>query len=123
MKKDGKLGRNWLKGSVGDKINALLCGAGHNMRIILRKLRELFPFFFFFSCLRKITESIFGYQAEGKVLSAAENGLFQNRRVKIRHKNRVINKEVYLAISVKLDDLKEVLGMWTAETEGAKFWL
>jgi len=39
MKQDGLLGRNYLKGSIGDKINALLCGAGHNLRIILRKLR------------------------------------------------------------------------------------
>ena len=45
MKEDGKLGRNWLKGSLGDKINALLCGAGHNLRIILRKLKELLSFF------------------------------------------------------------------------------
>ena len=45
MKDDGKLGRNWLQGILGDKINALLCGAGHNIRIILRKLRELFLFF------------------------------------------------------------------------------
>jgi IS5 family transposase len=45
MKEDGKLGRNWLQGSIGDKINALLCGAGHNMRIILRKLRKLLSFF------------------------------------------------------------------------------
>lgn len=44
-------------------------------------------------------------------------------RVKVRHDNRVINKAVYLAIGVNLDGLKEVLGMWTAETEGAKFWL
>jgi putative transposase len=35
----------------------------------------------------------------------------------------VINKAVYLAIGVNLDGIKEVLGMWTAETEGAKFWL
>ena len=28
-----------------------------------------------------------------------------------------------MAIGVNLDGLKEVLGMWTAETEGAKFWL
>jgi IS5 family transposase len=48
MKEDGKLGRNWLKGSIGDKINALLCGAGHNMRIILRKLRELLSFLLYF---------------------------------------------------------------------------
>jgi putative transposase len=44
-------------------------------------------------------------------------------RVKVRQDGRVINKAVYLAIGVNLDGQKEVLGMWTAETEGAKFWL
>ncbi|NOR70990.1 MAG: IS5 family transposase [Methylomarinum sp.] len=39
MKSDGLLGRNYLQGTTGDKINALLCGAGHDLRIILRKLR------------------------------------------------------------------------------------
>ncbi|WP_284272034.1 IS5 family transposase, partial [Mycoavidus cysteinexigens] len=39
MKTDGKLGRNWLKGALGDAIHAVLCGAGHNLRMILRKLR------------------------------------------------------------------------------------
>jgi len=47
MKTDGKLGRNYLLGELGDKINALLCGAGHNIRIILRKLREMLLFFVF----------------------------------------------------------------------------
>ena len=44
-------------------------------------------------------------------------------RVKVRHDSRVINKAVYLAVGVNMEGLKEVLGMWTAETEGAKFWL
>ena len=44
-------------------------------------------------------------------------------RIKVRQDGRVINKAVYLAIGVNLDGLKEVLGLWTAETEGAKFWL
>ncbi|PKP56630.1 MAG: IS256 family transposase, partial [Candidatus Altiarchaeales archaeon HGW-Altiarchaeales-1] len=44
-------------------------------------------------------------------------------RIKVRQDGRVINKAVYLAIGVNLDGIKEVLGMWTAETEGAKFWL
>jgi len=44
-------------------------------------------------------------------------------RVKVRQDGRVINKAVYLAIGVNLEGVKEVLGMWTAETEGAKFWL
>jgi len=39
MKSDGRLGRNFLKGALGDAMNAVLCGAGHNLRIILRKLR------------------------------------------------------------------------------------
>ncbi|OIQ65024.1 hypothetical protein GALL_534210 [mine drainage metagenome] len=38
MKNDGRLGRNFLKGVSGDAINALLCGAGHNLRKILRQL-------------------------------------------------------------------------------------
>jgi len=54
MKEDGKLGRNWLKGSIGDKINALLCGAGHNIRIILRKLRDLLSFFLLLFLLRRV---------------------------------------------------------------------
>jgi IS5 family transposase len=43
MKNDGRLGRNFLKGEDGDAINALLCGAGHNLRKILRQLALLSP--------------------------------------------------------------------------------
>lgn len=39
LKSDGFLGRNFLKGVEGDKLNALLCGAGQNLRAILRQLR------------------------------------------------------------------------------------
>ncbi len=42
MKADGKLDRHWLKGALGDAMNAVLCGAGHNLRMILRKLRLLY---------------------------------------------------------------------------------
>lgn len=41
MKNDGRLGRNFLKGVAGDAMNALLCGAGHNLRKILRRLALL----------------------------------------------------------------------------------
>ena len=41
MKSDGLLGRNFLKGVVGDAQNVILCGAGHNMRKILAHLRAL----------------------------------------------------------------------------------
>jgi IS5 family transposase len=41
MKSDGRLDRNFLAGARGDATNALLCGAGYNLRLILRFLREL----------------------------------------------------------------------------------
>jgi transposase-like protein len=43
--------------------------------------------------------------------------------VKIRQDKRVINKSIYLALGVNMDGHKELLGMWLAENEGAKFWL
>lgn len=39
LKSDGRLGRNFLKGELGDAMNAILCGAGHNLRKILNLLR------------------------------------------------------------------------------------
>ena len=44
-------------------------------------------------------------------------------RVKIRDNGHVINKAVYMALGVNLDGHKEVLGLWVAKEEGAKFWL
>jgi transposase, IS5 family len=46
MKTDGLLGRNWLKGALGDAMHAVLCGAGHNLRMILAHLRVLYCAFF-----------------------------------------------------------------------------
>ncbi len=42
MKTDGRLGRNYLLGHAGDAVNALLCAAGHNLRLILNHLKALF---------------------------------------------------------------------------------
>ena len=35
LKSDGRLDRNYLKGEIGDKINALLCGSGANIRKLI----------------------------------------------------------------------------------------
>ncbi len=43
--------------------------------------------------------------------------------LKIRQDKRVINKSIYLALGINLEGHKELLGLWLAETEGAKFWL
>jgi transposase-like protein len=43
--------------------------------------------------------------------------------LKIKQNGKYINKCVYIVIGLKNDGLKEVLGMWLAETESAAFWL
>lgn len=39
MKMDGRLGRNPLKGALGDALHAVMCGAGHNLRMLVAALR------------------------------------------------------------------------------------
>ncbi|MCH8135837.1 MAG: IS5 family transposase [Proteobacteria bacterium] len=46
MKHDGLMHRNHLQGTQGDAINVILCGAGQNIRLILRYLRRLRFFWF-----------------------------------------------------------------------------
>jgi transposase, IS5 family len=41
LKEDGHLERNHLAGPEGDAINAILCAAGHNMRLLARWIRLL----------------------------------------------------------------------------------
>lgn len=44
-------------------------------------------------------------------------------RYKVKHENRVINKAILVAIGLKMDGKKEVLGLWVFRTESAAFWL
>jgi putative transposase len=43
--------------------------------------------------------------------------------VKVRHEKQVIKKHLYLALAINVEGDKELLGMWLADNEGAKFWL
>jgi putative transposase len=44
-------------------------------------------------------------------------------RVKIRDGGHVMNKAIYVAIGVTIEGKKDVLGLWVAQNEGAKYWL
>jgi len=43
--------------------------------------------------------------------------------VKVRDSGHIRNKAVFLALGVNMEGQKELLGLWMAQTEGAKFWL
>ena len=53
MKTDGRLARSPLKGTAGDALHAVLCGCGHNIRLILAHLRA-----FVAEILRRILRAI-----------------------------------------------------------------
>jgi putative transposase len=42
--------------------------------------------------------------------------------VKVHRDSRVASMNVHIALGVNMSGHKELLGMWIAETEGAKFW-
>jgi len=48
---------------------------------------------------------------------------FDALRVKIRDEATVRSKAIYLALAVRPDGAREILGLWIEQTEGAKFWL
>ena len=43
--------------------------------------------------------------------------------VKVRQDKRVINKSIFLALGINTEGHKDLMGVWIAENEGAKFWL
>jgi transposase-like protein len=43
--------------------------------------------------------------------------------VKVNENKSIINKAVFLALGIREDGKKEILGMWIAQNEGSKFWL
>lgn len=42
--------------------------------------------------------------------------------VKVHQDRQIEKKSIYVALGVNLEGQKELLGLWIAETEGAKFW-
>ena len=41
----------------------------------------------------------------------------------VKQDNQVVKKAVYVAIGVKIDGIKEVLGLWVGANESSKYWL
>lgn len=42
---------------------------------------------------------------------------------KVRENSKVINKTIYIAVGLKRDGKKEVLGLWLGKNESAAFWM
>lgn len=110
---------------LDDKIIALYA-RGLSTREIQAELTELYGAAISPTLISNVTHSVLEeVQAwQARPLDAVYPILyFDCLFVKSRQEGPIHNKAVYLALGVNLQGEKELLGLWLAETEGAKFWL
>jgi putative transposase len=108
-----------------DKIISLYA-RGMTVREIQGHLRELYGIEVSPDLISVVTDAVLEQVAEwqNRPLDAVYALVFFDAlRVKIRDEGTVRNKAVYLALGVRPDGTKEILGLWIEQTEGAKFWL
>ncbi len=110
---------------MDDKI-LFLYAQGLSTREIVAAFEELYGADISASLVSKITDAVIEQVVEwqSRPLDAVYPIVYLDCIVlKIRQDKQVINKAIYLALGVNLEGHKELLGMWLAENEGAKFWL
>jgi transposase-like protein len=110
---------------MDDQILALYA-KGLSTRDIVAAFKEMYGADVSATLISKVTDAVLDQVIEwqNRPLDALYPIVYLDCIVlKIRHNKRVINKSMYLALGINLEGHKELLGMWLAETEGAKFWL
>jgi putative transposase len=108
-----------------DKIVSMYA-RGMSTREIAGHLRELYGIEVSPDLVSVVTDAVLDEVAEwqNRPLEALYPLVFLDAlRVKVRDEGTVRNKAVYVALGVRADGTKEVLGLWVEQTEGAKFWL
>ena len=108
-----------------DKIVSMYA-RGMSTREITGHLEEIYGVEVSPALISNVTEAVMeevkGWQ--GRPLDAVYPIVYLDALVvKIRDAGHVRNRAIYVAIGVNLKGNKEVLGLWTNEAEGAKFWL
>lgn len=102
-----------------------LYAKGMSTRDIEEQIREVYNVHVSDSTISRVTEQV-----------TADRTAWQNRPLepqylvvwmdgivfKVREESRVINKTVYLAVGLRKDGHKEVLGLWLGKNESAAFW-
>src|ERR1700722_8922325 len=99
---------------------------GMNVREIVGHLRDLYGVDVSPNLISAVTDAVLDEVAawQGRPLEPVYPLVFFDAlRVKIRDEGLVRNKAVYVALGVRADGTKEILGLWLEQNEGAKFWL
>jgi putative transposase len=119
-----KKGQTRLDG-FDDKILALYA-RGMTTRDIQAQLQELYGVEVSPTLISNVTEAVMDEvrQWQNRPLESVYPIVYVDCLVvHVRENQRVLNKALYLVLAVDLNGQKDLLGMWIAQTEGAKFWL
>ncbi len=93
---------------------------------IEEQIAELYDFNISTSTISKITDKINGdiVAWQNRPLESLYLIVWMDGIVfKVRENSRIINKTIYLAVGLKTDGKKEVLGMWLGKNESSSFWM
>jgi putative transposase len=99
---------------------------GMSTREIVGHLRELYGIEVSADLVSAVTDAVLDEIAawQARPLEAVYPLVFFDAlRVKVRDEGLVRNKAVHIALGVRADGAKEILGLWLEQNEGAKFWL
>ena len=99
---------------------------GMSTRDIQRHLQQVYGVEVSPETISNITESVMADVREwqNRPLEKSYPILFLDAlRVNSRQDGKNINKALYVALAINWEGRKEVLGLWLANTEGAKFWM
>ena len=90
------------------------------------QIRELYDFNISSSAVSRITDKITGdiIAWKNRPLEATYLIVWMDGIVfKVRENSKVINKTIYIAVGLRTDGKKEVLGLWLGKNESSSFWM
>ena len=103
-----------------------LYAKGLTTRDISNHLKETYGVEISQSAISGITDKVFPLLKEwqAKPLSSLYPLLYLDGLwFKVREAGKIVTKCAYIALGINQQGMKEVLGIWICESEGAKFWL
>jgi transposase-like protein len=115
--------REWR--GFDDKILSMY-GLGLSTKAIQENLKDIYNVDVSPELISRVTDEVKGLVDEwrSRPLEAFYPVIFFDAlRVNIRDEGHVRKKALYLALAIRLDGQKEILGMWIEQNEGSKFWM
>ena len=93
---------------------------------IEQQIQELYDFNISAATISRITDKI-----TGDIIAWKNRPLEQTYLIvwmdgivfKVRENSKVINKTIYIAVGLRIDGKKEVLGLWLGKNESSAFWM